>query len=109
MAIQTLAVPVVTVPADPAEGASRSETRIWEKLIDEHVKRLTHLGENLKTLYSLVWGQCSDIMRQKVEAQDAFETISTTGDGLGLLRALKKESPTNSKVRNSSPIRCMSQ
>jgi hypothetical protein len=28
-------------------------------------------------------------MRQKLEAQDNFVTISTTADGLGLLRALK--------------------
>jgi ribulose 1,5-bisphosphate carboxylase large subunit-like protein len=43
----------------------------------------------MKTLYSLVWGQCTDIMRQKVKANDAFENISRTGDGLGLLTALK--------------------
>jgi hypothetical protein len=69
----------------------RTEVRraFGEKLIDEHVKRITYLNENMKTLYSLVWGQCTDIMRQKIEANDAFGNISATGDGLGLLTALK--------------------
>jgi hypothetical protein len=89
LAVETLAMPVIKTPEDPPDNASRSETRIWEKLIDEHVKRITYLNENMKTLYSLVWGQCTDIMRQKVEANDSFGHISATGDGLGLLTALK--------------------
>lgn len=43
----------------------------------------------MKTLYSLVWGQCTKNMRQKVEALEDFETISNEGDGLALLRAIK--------------------
>ena len=89
LAVESLAMPTITTPADPPDNASKSETRIWEKLIDEHVKRITYLNENMKTLYSLVWGQCTDIMRQKVEANNSFETISKTGDGLGLLTTLK--------------------
>ena len=43
-----------------------------------------------KTLYSLVWGQCSDVVRQKVEANERFEETARTGDdGLGLLTILK--------------------
>jgi hypothetical protein len=89
LAVETLELPTIDPPADPAEEASRSEMRIWEKLIDEHVKRITYLTKNMKTLYSLVWGQCTDIMRQKVEANSTFKTLSRTGDGLGLLKALK--------------------
>jgi hypothetical protein len=89
LAVETLGMPAITMPADPAVGATRGEERLWEKSIDEHVKRLTHLGENMKTLYSLVWGQCSDIMRQNLESQETFATISTTADEMGLLRALK--------------------
>jgi hypothetical protein len=31
--------------------------RIWEKQVDEHMKRGTMLMENLKTAYSLIYGQ----------------------------------------------------
>jgi hypothetical protein len=56
LAVETLELPTIDPPADPAEEASRSEMRIWEKLIDKHVKRITYLTENMKTLYSLVSG-----------------------------------------------------
>jgi len=59
------------------------------KKVDEYVKRTTYISENIKTLYSLVWGQCTDIMRQKIEALHDFEEMSTNGDGLALLKAIK--------------------
>ena len=59
LAVETLVIPTFPVSTDPAEGASRTE--VWEKLVDEHVKRMSGLAENIKTLYSLVWGQCNDV------------------------------------------------
>ena len=79
----------ITEPTDPPDGATKTQTRIWEKQVDEYVKRETYMHENIKTLYSLVWGQCSDIMRQKVEASDNFDSICASGDGLKLLKAIK--------------------
>ena len=54
-AIETLAVPTLTEPTDPPTEATRSQIRIWEKRIDEFVKKETHLEENRKscTLLSL--------------------------------------------------------
>jgi hypothetical protein len=40
-------------------------------------------------VYSLVWGQCTDVMRQRVEALANFESMSTKGDGLALLQSIK--------------------
>ena len=70
---------------EPAKG----EDRIWEKEVEEHVKRRRQFEENVKTLYSLVWGQCSDVMRQKVEALATFARMSMDNDGLALLQAVK--------------------
>ncbi len=89
LAVKNLEVPDIPEPDDLPQGASRAKERIWEKWVDEYVRCHSHLLENMKTLYSLVWGQCSDIMRQKLEALDDFETISATGDGIGLLKAIK--------------------
>jgi len=89
LAVETLKLPIMTIPVDPPENANRTETRIWEKTVDEHVKQSSKLRENMKTLYSLIWGQCTDIMRQKVEAHETFACVSSTGDGLGLLRLIK--------------------
>jgi hypothetical protein len=39
-----------------------------KKQVNEHVKRVTMLAENLKTAYSLIYRQCSNAMRAKLES-----------------------------------------
>lgn len=89
LAVETLIAPTITPPADYGADATRTEIRIWEKVVDEHVRRISCLAENIKTLYSLVWGQCNDVVRQKVEASENYEEMARTGDGLNLLIVLK--------------------
>jgi hypothetical protein len=89
MAVEQLARPTLEAPSDPPDDATKTQLRIWEKKVDEFVKRETYLDENLKTIYSLVWGQCTDIMRQKVESLETFESTSAAYDGIGLLKAIK--------------------
>jgi hypothetical protein len=89
LAVENLSMPVMTEPNDPADTASKTQVRIWGKKVDKYVKRETYLSENMKTMYSLVWGQCTDVMRQKVETISNFELISGNGDGLALLQAIK--------------------
>jgi hypothetical protein len=79
-------------PTDPPAGESCTGIRIWEKQVDEYIKRDSYLEENLKTVYSLMWGQCTDIMRQHLDALDAlFAIMSDDGDGLSLLMAIKSQ------------------
>jgi hypothetical protein len=42
----------------------------------------------MKTLYSLIWGQCMDIMRTKIELLAAFEAMSSTSNTLELLNPI---------------------
>jgi hypothetical protein len=41
-------------PVDLAVDAGTAATRIWEKKLDEFVKRENCLEQNLQTIYSLV-------------------------------------------------------
>ena len=79
LAIENLAMPAMVEPTDPTAAATMTQLRIWEKKVDEHVKRETYLVENMKTIYSLVWGQCTDVMRQRLEATSDFRRLSTDG------------------------------
>ena len=97
-----------TEPNDPPQGATKMQEQIWEKEVDEFVKRKGYFEENLKTLYSLVWGQCTNVMQQKVEAMTTFATISSKGDGLALIKAIR-DLPTNSKARSTCHMPYMSQ
>jgi hypothetical protein len=89
LAIENLEMPVTVEPTDPTAAATMTQLRIWEKRVDEHVKRQTYLVENMKTVYSLVWGQCTDMMRQRLEATNNFRRLSSDGDGLRLIMAIK--------------------
>jgi hypothetical protein len=80
---------IIQLPEDPPENATRTEIRIWEKSVDDYVKRRTILAENIKTAYSLMWGQCSNVMRQKVETCPEYSVVSQTGDAIGLLKLVK--------------------
>ena len=83
--VENLMLPCLVAPEDPPKGASRTEERIWATSMDEYVKQRNYLDENVKTLYSLVWRQCSDIMCQKIESLNNFKEMSSSSDRLGLL------------------------
>ena len=103
LVVENLELPVMAEPSDPPENTTRTQERIWEKQVDEFVKRSSYLTENVKTLYSLVWGQGTNIMRQKIEALDTFDTMSSAGDGLSLLKAIKDMAYNNFQSHKISP------
>jgi hypothetical protein len=53
------------------------------------MKRESVLAENVKTVYSLIWGQCTDVMRQKIASHSDYETIEDVSDAIGLLKTIK--------------------
>jgi hypothetical protein len=87
-AIENLSLPTLVPPADPVDD-NKSNVRIWEKEIDAFVIRKTMLTDNMQTVYSIVWGQCTDVMKQKVEALPSYQALTDNGDGLALLIAIK--------------------
>ena len=89
VAIENLSLPVLSFPAEPALNATESEKYVWRKRVDECLKQESYLIQNMKTLYALVWGQCTDVMIQKIEGTTEFETLCNDRDGLGLLKTIK--------------------
>ena len=55
IALETLNVPMFAQPEDPPNDATRMAIRMWEKHVDELVKKETLLEENLKTAFSLIY------------------------------------------------------
>jgi hypothetical protein len=89
-AVEQLETPELTAPPYPPNAANDpTATRVWEKRVDAFIKREDYLAQNIKTLYSLVWGQCSDTLRQKLEAHDDYDNTRRNFDGVGLLRIIK--------------------
>ncbi|KAI2491042.1 Reverse transcriptase (RNA-dependent DNA polymerase) [Fragilaria crotonensis] len=89
IAVETLSLPIFDDPVDPPIDASETRKRMWAKEVDDYMKRIGALAENVRAMYSLVWGQCSDIMQQKIEACDGFKEMNRKRDGLKLLETIK--------------------
>ena len=87
--MENLTIPTLVMPDDPPEDMTVTETRVWEKHVDEYVKRDTYLSENVKTLYSLVMGQCTDALWARLEALDSYAVMSESANGISLLKAIK--------------------
>jgi Reverse transcriptase (RNA-dependent DNA polymerase) len=87
--IEDLEMPVIPQPDDPPAGASKSEQFIWQERCKEWLKQENILKQNIKLLYSLVWGQCTDTMKQKIEALSNYDDIKSSVDGLKLLKGIE--------------------
>jgi hypothetical protein len=79
----------IQVPNDPHTEATRTQVRIWEKKVYDYVTRCTVLEQNIKSTHFLIWGQCSDLMQQKVEASEGIDSITKRGDAIELLKIIK--------------------
>jgi hypothetical protein len=88
-AIESLARPTLTQPVDLPDDATKTENKIWDEEVKEHVKRKRYLEENLCTLYSLIWGQCTEVIRARIEAINGYDAVSAQGNSIELLKAIK--------------------
>ena len=91
-AINALAVTALVEPAEPNDPNNRIEMKKWENEYTEYRKSKKVLEENVKTLFNLVWGQCSDSMQQKIESLDDFAAMEEESNGIALLIAIKNTS-----------------
>jgi len=89
--IETLEVPKMKLPNDLPANASAAQKRHWEKRIDEISKKEMVLEENMKTLFSIVWGQVSDVLKHRIQALADFKRMNSEGDSLALLAALRDQ------------------
>ena len=62
------------------------ESRIFDKEIDIYMKIGSTLDENVQKSYSLVLGQCTDLLKSKLKQNTEWNTASTTYDVLILMR-----------------------
>ena len=91
-AIGTLSLPEKEEPDEPDNPDDRIEMKKWERSYDRYYKGQKDLEEHVKTLYNLVWGQCSESMQQKIESLATYQTMYTANDGIALLVAIKNTS-----------------
>jgi hypothetical protein len=76
-------------PNELAAASSVLKKRMWEKRVDEYIKRENKLMDNFQMEYSLVIGQCTAYMRAKLEAVVGYRDMESRSDLIGLIKTIK--------------------
>jgi hypothetical protein len=66
-----------------------TDKRIWEKCVDEYVKRDARLVEHCEKLYSLILGQCTECMKSKLESRRNYDSFNGFFKVVPLIKAIK--------------------
>jgi hypothetical protein len=90
LAVQNLKLPTFNKPKQPVGEVDEYSKLEYGTEVKLHLGRVAQLASNMRTLYNIVIGQCSESMVNKLESTDGFDTISSTSDSIGLLVAIKK-------------------
>ena len=62
---------------------------IFQEQVKDYVRQSNKLNKNIKSVWSLVWGQSSDVIKTHVEALPNYEDIQDWSAGLELLMAIQ--------------------
>jgi hypothetical protein len=76
-------------PNDVGTTATATNKRIWEKEIDEYVRRKAKLTVNCEKLYSLILGQCTEHKVVKLESLNDFKEIERCIDVIKFMKSIK--------------------
>ena len=79
----------IPIPTSPSDNDTDLVKIILNRKIDIYVKRYGILDENLQKAYSLIHGQCTELLKSKLKTSANWETVSSQYDMLGLLEAIK--------------------
>ena len=79
----------IPMPAAPSDNDTTLLTMILNRKIYIYVKRDGILDENLQKAYSLIHGQCTELLKRNLKTSANLETVSSQYDMLGLLDAIK--------------------
>ena len=77
------------MPTAPDDNDTVLVKMILNRNIDIYVKRYGILDENLQKAYSLIHGQCTELLKSKLNTSANWETVSFQYNMLRLLEAIK--------------------
>ena len=88
--LQNLEDTKISKPEDINQKTGDATTkRIWEKEIDEYVKRSGIYKSNTKKLYSVVWYQCFLVLQTRVESLLNYNMMHRDNDRILLLKEIR--------------------
>ena len=77
------------MPLDPSGTTDEIESMIYTKKVDAYVKRDSILDDNTQKAYSLMLGQCTELLKRKIKTTTDWMTVSTDFDLLSLMKTIR--------------------
>ena len=106
--------PVLTPPGPPAvlpgvenQAANTVAIETYKIELKRHNDRMEERRHNMERVFPLILGQCSTVIRDRIESRDDWAAMNGNHDVLALLRAIR-ESITQ-RATTSHPIQTMTQ
>jgi hypothetical protein len=89
-------IPVLTRPTAPTVRGTPPvvdpvDQEIFKEKICMYVKIDVAIETAMKSLYDLIWGQCSESLRSRLRGHDDYDSYSVDGDSIALLKAVRAE------------------
>ncbi len=63
-------------PLSDADQDDPLEQLLWKEMAKDYITRKRSLIENLRAVYSVIWGQCSPTMKVKLMSVDDYDSNS---------------------------------
>jgi hypothetical protein len=80
---------VVPRPMKPADSADAIDARIFEKEVDEYVKRKSKHTQNSRKLFLLILGLCTEYLRAKFKALPEYLGMKEDFNIFTLIKSIK--------------------
>ncbi len=75
------------------------EWREYDKRLDLYIKKLDYYEEDKGKAFVVVMGQCTTMMRTKLEGTDTYEAIEESDDVVGLLKLIRSLAYSTTPIR----------
>ena len=73
---------------DIADDGLKVLTKVWEIKVKQYYKNSTKLEANIKKLYTLIWGQCTEHTKTKLKGLKTFKKMEKDKAAISLLKEL---------------------
>lgn len=80
---------VIPKPDEIDKDASKVKKMYFKERVNAYIKCRGMLEENMQKAYSLILGQCTELLKSKLKQSTQWESISGSYDLLGLIKAIK--------------------
>jgi hypothetical protein len=87
--MEQMAAYIVAKPKDAKGDIDDVDKAIYKEEVKSYVIDKKLLESSMQKAYSIIYGQCSDGVRAKIEAMSNHIALSDAGDPIGLLKNIK--------------------